>query len=55
MAQIGHHEWLINMVGTAQSNRVGADVADKKKSMAIGTYESACYQHKSKPLSYVMW
>ena len=55
MAQISHNEWQINMVGTVQSNQVGANVDKKKKTMAIGTYQSACYQHKTKPLSYVMW
>ena len=28
MAQIGRHVWLVNMVGTAQENRTGADTGD---------------------------
>ena len=55
MAQIGRDEWLVNMVGTAQSNRTGADVASDKAAMKVGTYESAMFQHKTKPLVYAMW
>ncbi len=28
MAQIGRDEWQLNLVGTSQSNRIGADVKD---------------------------
>ena len=31
MAHICRYEWQINMVGTAQANRTGADVDDVKK------------------------
>ena len=55
MAQIGRHEWEINMVGTAQANRVGADVDAIKKAMKIGTYQSEIFQHKDLPLVFAMW
>ena len=31
MEQIGRYEWQINMIGTSQFNRKGADVDDVKK------------------------
>ena len=43
MAQIGWEVWKINMVGTTQTNRVGADVKEKRKRMKVGTYECVCY------------
>ena len=55
MGQIGREEWKMNFVGTAQSNRTGADVEEVKKSMKKGTYESALFQHNSKPLVYALW
>ena len=55
MAQIGREEWKVNMVGTAQSDRTGADVAEAKKGMKVGTYESIMFQHNTLPLSYAMW
>ena len=55
MAQICHFEWLINAVGTAQSNRTGADVAAVKKAMKVGTYASEIWLHSDLPLVYAMW
>ena len=55
MAQIGHHEWKVNMVGTAQMNRTGADVKTIKNGMKKGTYESVMFQHNTEPLVYAMW
>ena len=55
MAQIGHHEWGMNMVGTTNDNRTGADTKDKKKGMKKCTYESIMFQHKTEPLCYAMW
>jgi hypothetical protein len=55
MAMIGRDVWGINMVGTAQSNRVGADVADTIGKMKKGTYESVCWQHKTRPLNFAVW
>ena len=40
MAQIGRFEWKINMVGTAQTNRTGADCAGTCKKMKKGTHET---------------
>ena len=31
MALIGRHEWKVNIVGTAQENRTGADTVEEKK------------------------
>ena len=55
MAQIGHEEWKMNMVGTAQSNRTGANVKDVIDKMKVGTYESCFWQHNNKPLVYAAW
>jgi hypothetical protein len=55
MALIGRLEWKINMVGTSQSDRTGADVADARADMMIGTYESVFFQHNTHPLVYAMW
>jgi hypothetical protein len=57
MAQIGRYEWMINMVGTTQSNRTGADVKDwlNSPNLKIGSYESVCWQHNLMPLCYSMW
>ena len=40
MALIGFHRWKINMVGTAQENRTGADTEEEKKWMNKNMYES---------------
>ena len=45
MAQIGRHEWKMNMVGTTAENCTGADVKEDKKGMKKGTYDSIMYQH----------
>ncbi|KAL3765170.1 hypothetical protein ACHAW5_008589 [Stephanodiscus triporus] len=50
MAQIGREEWKMNMVGTAQSNRTGANVKDIVDKMKAGTYESCFWQHNTKNL-----
>ena len=42
MAMIGRHVWRINMVGTAQANRTGANV-DCTKLMKKGTYGAVCW------------
>ena len=54
MALIGRHEWLINMVGTANENRNGANTKEKKKEMKKGDYESILFHHNDKPLCYAM-
>ena len=38
MAQILRNEWKINAVGTAQANRVGADVKEALKGLRKGKY-----------------
>ena len=38
MALIGRHEWLINMVGTANENRTRSDTKEKKKGIKKGNY-----------------
>ena len=40
MALIGRHGWKINIVGTAQENRTGANTAEVKKAMQKNTYEA---------------
>jgi hypothetical protein len=41
-AMIGHDVWRINMVGTAQANRTGANI-DCTKLIKKGTYNSVCW------------
>ena len=59
MALIGRFVWLINMIGTVQSNRTGpgdtgkADI--KNEEVKKRTYASLFYQHKDKPLTYAIW
>ncbi len=55
LAQVGHYEWQINMVGTAQVNRTGAEAKEIVKKMKVGTYESKIFQHKTKPLCFKAW
>ncbi len=43
------------MVGTSQSNRVGAAVKDICDKMKIGTYDSAIWEHNSKNLVFAAW
>ncbi len=43
------------MVGTALSNQVGADVANQIRKMKKGTYDSVCWQHKTRSLNYAVW
>ena len=57
MALIGRYEWLLNMVGTTQTDRTGADikaqVAELRKK--LGSYETICFQHKEEPLCVAAW
>jgi len=55
MAQVGRHQWLMNMVGTAQDNRTGVETKEEKKNMKVGSYESAVFQHNMEDLCYAMW
>jgi hypothetical protein len=54
MAMIGCDVWHINMVGTAQVNRTGANV-DCTKSMKKGTYGAVCWQHTWQSLCFAVW
>ena len=54
MALIGRHEWKVNMLGTAQENRTGADTAAEKKAIKKNTYESVMGQHDAEPLWYTV-
>ena len=47
MALVGHHEWRMNMVGTATDNRVGCGpvAKERKKIIKRGTYEFIMFQH----------
>ena len=55
MAQIGRYKWQINMVGTAQANRTGADAGPDCKKMKKGTHETIMWQHKTMPLVFAAW
>ena len=55
MAQIGRHEWKINMVGTSQENRTGADTKEEKAAMKKGTYDAIMWQHNEEELCYAIW
>ena len=58
MAQIGRYEWEINMVGTSQVNRTGADTkatVDAMKKTMKGTHTTAMWQHKELPLVFAAW
>ena len=55
MALSGIKVWLVNMLGTCQSNRVGADIAAAKKAMKRGTYEAIQWQHISENLNAAIW
>jgi hypothetical protein len=54
MAMIGRDVWCINMVGTAQVNRTGANI-DCTKLMKKGTYSSVCWQHVWQSLCFALW
>ena len=58
MAQIGRYEWKLNMVGTAQVNRTGADAkatVDFMKAKRKGTHTTAMWQHNTLPLVFSAW
>ena len=57
LGQIAREIWLMNMVGTCQSDRSGGGYASKqdKRGMKVGTYESIIYQHRVLNLCYAMW
>ena len=59
MALIGRFVWMINMIGTVQSNRTGGGTlgkeAVKNNDIQKGAYNSLFYQHKEQPLTYAIW
>ena len=55
MAQIGRQEWKMNMVGTTDKNRTGADVKVDKKGINNNTYESIMYQHNDEDIVLAIW
>ncbi len=55
MAQIGHDEWKLNMVGTSQSIQTGVNVKDVIEKMKLGTYKLCFWQHNTKNLVYAAW
>ena len=55
IAQIARDEWLFNLVGTCQSSRTGADDAEIKKAMKVGTYECVMFQHRMLNLCFSLW
>ena len=55
LAQIAREEWLMNLVGTCQSSRTGADDAEAKKALKIGTYECVLFQHRLLNLCFSLW
>ena len=58
MALIGRFVWMINMIGTVQSNRTGGSPKGKEavenKDIQKGAYNSLFYQHKDKLLTYAI-
>jgi hypothetical protein len=52
---VGRNEWKMNMVGTMQDNRTGAETKAKKKGMKNCTYESVMFQHDNLPLVVALW
>ena len=55
MAQIGREIWKCNLLGTCQSNRVGAEIGPTKKAIKRGTYEAVQFQHNTKDLNVAVW
>jgi hypothetical protein len=55
LTQVGHSEWKINMVGTAQANCTRAEVKEELNKIKRGTYESLCFQHRTKSLCFAFW
>ena len=55
MAQVSRNEWKVNMLGTIQSNRTGADIKPTCDKMKLRTYEMAVWQHKTRPLYVAAW
>ena len=58
MAQIGRFEWKMNMVGTSQVNRTGANAkatVDFMKAKRKGTHTAAMWQHNTLPLVFSAW
>jgi hypothetical protein len=55
MAQIGHDEWRLNMLGMAQSKCTGVDVEFYVNKMKVGTYQLCFWEHKTKNLVYLAW
>ena len=58
MAQIGRFEWEMNMAGTSQVNRTGADAkatVDAMKKTMKGTHATSMWQHNTLPLVFAAW
>jgi hypothetical protein len=55
IVQIGQKKWQLNMVGTSQSNRVGAKIKDILDKMKGRTYKSKIWEHNSKNLVVAAW
>ena len=55
MALIGRHEWLMNMVGTTNENRTGAEAKEERKGMKKCNYKTIFFQHDDEPLLYALW
>ena len=55
MALVGHYYWKMNMVGTPNENRTGADAKKENNSMKKCTNETKFFQHDTEPLCYAMW
>ena len=58
LAMVARDVWLINIIGTTQINRCGADgnwVKLEKMKMKVGTYECKFFVHKTLPLCMALW
>ena len=55
MADVCQEVWGINILGTSQTNRNGANMTGFKKLLDVGTYESLAWQWKDGKLCYTIW
>ena len=56
MADVARVIWRINLIGTCQCNRIGADTDCLKDGIVeIGSYDSVAWQRKDGKLSFCVW
>ena len=55
ITQVAHNEWKINMMGTIQSNWMGADIKVTCDGIAKRTCKTAVWQHNTLSLYVAAW